>query len=168
MLKTLLALVLACAACGHSIGTGPTVKRSGFDDAAVVDISPHGLSDYSYMGLGAQWTSARPESAILTICAYSTTNISGAEAKVDGKRYDLSLADTPTQFRHTSYLSESCRDFVGTLDLVYRMTKAKAAWVRIHTSGGSMEGFVVKDGEDSKAYYALKRFLGAVSANADE
>lgn len=167
MRTTLLAMAmsLACASCMHSMGLSPTVSHSGFDDARVVSIDHHGLSDYSNMGLGAQWTSARPDDAILTICAYSTTSISGAEVKVDGERHELPLADSPTQFDRAGGIRLSCRDFLATLELVYRMTKAKAAWVLIHTSGGSMEGFVRSGQEDSKAYYALKRFLYAVASD---
>jgi len=148
----------------HTAGTGPDVSYSGFDDAKVVSINPHGLSDYSSMGLGAQWTSARPADAIVTICVYTTAGISSAEVKVDGMVHGLDATRSLTQFSRmgTTAMTESCQDFVGTIDLLREIVASKKAWVRVRTTGGHMEGFVVNGQEDSKAFYALKRFLAAV------
>jgi len=45
---------------------------------------------------------------------------------------------------------------------VRRITMAHRVWVRVGTTSGTVDGAVIDDSRDSKAYNALKRFIAQV------
>lgn len=159
-------LALVISACATTSGTDPVVGYSGFDDAKTVSIRPHGnaCSAMVCTGLGAQWNSAEPDSAVLIVHVFNEyAAISGAELNIDGAKVDLSVAQMVTDFSSPgSGMRESSKGFVVPLSVVDRVLAAKRVWLRVHTPTGYIEDAVIDGPKDSKAYHALSRFMRAV------
>ena len=66
-------LVSLFTGCGTTTGLSPKVSHSGFDNARVVSISPHGnaISGMIGTGIGAQWSEARKDQVILIIAVFN-------------------------------------------------------------------------------------------------
>lgn len=157
---------LALAGCATTSGTGPTVSRSGFDGSTVVDISPHGndCSSMTCTGLGAQWSSANPQSAILKVQVFNDiTAITGAQISVDGQVISLEPLRGLTNFdTSTPGLKASVKGYHVTLSDLRRISGAQRAWLRVSTPSGYVEDRIVEGPADSKALHAIRRFLAAV------
>jgi hypothetical protein len=160
-------LALLGAGCATTSGNAPETTRSGFDGARVVSITPHGNACTTVLctGLGAQWSSARPDQAIVSVAVFNQiTGITGAAVNVDGKVTQLA-AIAPTGFNRLGDAQKVSRsDFVVPLQLVRSIAGAKRAWLRVTTPGGSLEDAIVDGSTDSKALHALRRFLAEVDA----
>lgn len=152
--------------CATTSGTGPTVSRSGFDGSTVVDISPHGndCSSMTCTGLGAQWSSATPDAAILKVQVFNDiTAITGAKLNIDGKVIDLEPLRGLTNFdTSTPGLKISVKGYHVQLSDLRRISGAQRAWLRVSTPSGYIEDRIVEGPIDSKAFHAIKRFLAAV------
>ncbi len=163
---------LALAGCATTSGTGPTVSRSGFDGSTVVDISPHGndCSSMTCTGLGAQWSSATPDAAILKVQVFNDiTAITGAKLNIDGKVIDLEPMRGLTNFdKSIPGLKMSVKGYHVQLSDLRRIAAAQRAWLRVSTPSGYVEDRIVEGSSDSKAYHAIRRFLDSVSANQRE
>jgi hypothetical protein len=169
----LMQFVLGCAVvalvngCGTTTGLSPRTAHSGFDNARTVSVAPHGnisagLSGTS-TGIGAQWSEAHKDQAILIVAAYLTyTAITGAELNIDGEKVRLTPTATATSMESSSGVKMSTKAFLTELATVEKIIKSKRTWLRLHTPEGSIEGAVIDGDKDSKAYHALIRFMDAV------
>ncbi|WP_458068671.1 hypothetical protein [Rhodanobacter sp. BL-MT-08] len=156
------------AACSTTSGHRPTVNQSGFDGSKVVDIDPHGgmcpKITQTCIGLGAQWSSAHAETAILRVELIGEyLNIQSVELNIDGVTTQVEPTNTTTDFNNeTGVLRTSDRSFVASLATIRSMAAAKRVWVRAMTDKGYVENGIVDASGDSKAYNALKRFMAEV------
>jgi len=163
-----LALLLAMTGCTTTSGHAPIVQRSGFDGSRVIDIDPHGgicRIATTCVNLGAQWSSTHPDRAFLRIqlSGAEYLGIQSALLNIDGSVVDLQPGATPTDYDNPSgVLRESTQTFAVPLDVVRRITMAHRVWVRVGTTSGTVDGAVIDDSRDSKAYNALKRFIDQV------
>lgn len=159
-------LSAALAGCATTSGVAPRESRSGFDGARVVTIEGHGNACQTMLctGLGAQWTSARPESAILSVYVFSEIRgITGAQVSVDALP-PLRLTPLPglTNFSVDSGVRKSRSDFAVPLATVRQIAGAQRAWLRVQTTNGYIEDAIVDGSVDSHALHALRRFLAQV------
>lgn len=167
-MKTIVAaLVLALlAGCSTTSGLDATVSHSGFDNARIVSIDPHGGACRSVIctGLGAQWNGKRPNQVILIVQIFNDIQaITGAKLNIDGEIHTLTIKETFTEFsRPGSMLQSSTKGFLTSLDLVQKITNSKRTWLRVQTNSGSFEDAIIDGQTDSKAFHALKRFIAEV------
>jgi hypothetical protein len=164
--QSLICSLAVIAGCATTSGTGPTVSRSGFDGSTVVDINPHGndCSSMTCTGLGAQWSSATPDAAILKVQVFNDiTAITGAKLNVDGQVIDLEPLRGLTNFdTSTPGLKISVKGYQVKLSDLRRIAGAQRAWLRVSTPSGYIEDRIVEGPADSKALHAIRRFLAAV------
>jgi hypothetical protein len=160
------------AGCATSTGLAPKTSYSGFDNAAVVDIPPHGNVpnggfNMIATGIGAQWNQAHKDQVILVIAVFNLrTVITGAELNIDGKKFALAPTPGITDTQAAGdIMKESTRDFISDLATVKKITESKRTWLRVHTPTGAIENAVIDGDKDSKAFNALKRFLNQVRVN---
>lgn len=169
-MKVLFVMVLAfiISGCATTSGTDPVAGYSGFDNAKTVSIPPHGNACSSMVctGLGAQWNSSSPDSAILIVQVFNEyAAISRAELNIDGEKVSLSPAQTVTDFSSPgSVMRESSRGFGISFSVIEKILSAKRVWLRVHTPTGYIEDPVIDGEKDSKAYHALSRFVTAVKS----
>lgn len=175
MKKTKIAIISFCllfvGGCSNSIGSAPETTHSGFDGATIVVINGHGNGGSSMIasGLGARWSSKRPDDAVLVVYVFNDiTAITGAQLNIDGEIYHLKGSETFTKFDADTVnritVKESRKGFHVPLDLISKITKSSKTWLRVQTTKGLIEDPVVDGSNDSKAFHALKRFLVAVEA----
>lgn len=161
-------LTVLLAACSTTSGTNPVVGHGGFDNARTVTISPHGNACSSMIctGLGAQWNSKNPNSAILIVQVFNEyAAISGAELNIDGRKITLSSAQTVTDFSSPgAAMRESSKGFSTSFSVIEEILSAKRVWLRVQTPTGYIEDAVIDEKKDSKAYHALSRFVTAVKS----
>lgn len=170
MRKEIVVISASClmflAGCATTSGTGPNVSHSGFDNAKVVSINPHGNACTGMVctGLGAQWNGKRPSETILMIHIFNSINaITGAKLNIDGEQYVLKMTETLTNFSQPgAMLKESSKGFVVPTDLVRKITNSRRTWLRVSTTSGYLEDAVIDGQTDSKAFHAMKRFLAEV------
>lgn len=161
-----LLLATTLAGCSTVAGSDASVSRSGFDGARIVTINGHGNACKSMRctGLGAQWTSKNPTEAVLVVYLFNDIKgITGASLNIDGQTYDLSTMQPFTNFSDfRAATQESRKGFLVPTDLVRKITASQRTWLRVQTNAGYVEDAVIDGQTDSKAYYALKRFIAAV------
>ena len=161
--------VIALAGCASTTGRAPQEVRSGFDGAREVSIGGHGNACRAVVctGLGAQWSSARPEVAVLSVYVFNEIRgITGAQLSI-GDQAALQLAALPglTNFGAPAPgLRQSRQDFAVPLSTVRQIAGADRAWLRVRTTNGYIEDAIIDGGTDSKAVHALRRFLAQVDA----
>ncbi|ASR89202.1 hypothetical protein D0C27_11205 [Alcaligenes faecalis] len=159
------------AGCATTSGLEPTVSKSGFDGATVVNIVPHGNTCAEHCTqIGAQWNSQSPTKAILTIGVLGYTgfrNIEKVELRI-GKDVRV-LEPNPGLTRHVKeqYMTfyESKKDYTVNLDLVRNIIASNDVWLRISTNDGVIEDAIVSGAQDSKGFNALKRFIAEVDSH---
>lgn len=159
------AAALITVGCATTAGNAPTSSVSGFDGGRVVNISGHGLACKTMVcsGLGAQWSSKSPQSAIVTVYLFNDIKgITGASLSVDGQVTSLRAVNLTNFSRPGDAVKQSRADFVVPLQLVRSITTAQKAWLRVQTTDGYVEDAIVDGPTDSKALHALKRFLAEV------
>ena len=168
-ISLLVILLIFLVGCSSTMGLDPVIGHSGFDNAKTVNIVPHSNRcgwDMVCTGLGAQWNSSKPHSAILIVrVANEYMAISNAELNIDGKIINLRSVGTVTDFHNPvsgSAMRESKRAFATTVETVKSILSAKRVWLRVSTPTGYLEHPVIDDDGDSKAYHALKRFMRSV------
>lgn len=161
-------LALILSACATTSGSDPIVGFSGFDNAKTVSISPHGNACSSMLctGLGAQWNSSNPESAILIVRVFNEyAVINHAELNIDGKKIELASVQTVTDFGTPSTgIHESSKAFGVPLTVIEQIISANKVWLRVSTPSGYIEDPVKDGSKDSKAYHALSRFVLAIKS----
>jgi predicted small secreted protein len=152
--------------CATTSGTGPTVSRSGFDNARVVAIDGHGNACKGAVctGLGAQWSSHVPSEALLVVVIFNEIQaITGAQLNIDGQVIALTNMRDLTDLSHFAGMKKSQKAFAVPLETVRKIAASKRTWLRVTTPQGSaLEDAVIDGTTDSKAYHALRRFLAAV------
>ena len=159
------ALIVALSGCATTSGTAPTSATSGFDGAKVVSIDPHGLACRSMTcpAIGAQWRSTYPGAAVVTVTVFNEIiGVTAVEFNVDGKVSRLQPLHLTRFSKPGDLLKESRTDFGASMDLVREIARAQRAWLRVHTTDGSIEEAIVDGPTDSKAVHALRRFLAEV------
>lgn len=162
-------LLAALSGCATTSGTAPTSSIAGFDGARVVNIQPHGAActSMSCESIGAQWSSARPASAIVRVAIVNElVGITGAEFKIGERVVRPTKLTALTDFSTPGAgLKESAADFAMQLaDVREIATGQQRVWLRVHTLRGYRDVAVIDGATDSKAYHALRRFLAEVDA----
>lgn len=162
------AIISTLIGCGPTVGNNTNVSYSGFDGAKVVTINGHGNACTTILcsGLGAQWRSINPKQSILVVYVFNDiTGITGAQISIDGKEYNLNSMQPFTNFSEfNAPVSESRKGFIVPTDLIRKIVASKRTWLRVQTTSGYIEDAVIDGATESKAYYALKRFLSDVDA----
>ncbi|MBK0003362.1 hypothetical protein [Erwinia sp. S38] len=159
---------LTLAGCANNVGLNPETNISKFDGVKTVTIQPHGAD--CCMSIGGFWTEKVPDMAVLNLTTYvNYMNLEGAELRVDDKIIKLQPVDTLTKFSQMYPgnsgvdMPTSTRGFALPLSELRQVMTAKTSMVRLTTlSDGAVIG-TIKDGKnDTKAYYALQRFLNQI------
>ncbi|WP_314972844.1 hypothetical protein [Comamonas testosteroni] len=159
------AFLLLVAGCANTVGLEPTTSYSGFDNANVVTIRPHGnaCAEMVCTGLGAQWSAKTPETALLMVTITNEyRGIMSAQLNIDGQVVTLKKTMTATAMDAAGGIRQSTQTFVVPMSLVKGITSSKRTWLRVQTTEGSYENAVIDGEQDSKAFHALKRFLASV------
>lgn len=159
---------LSLGGCATTSGTDASVSRSGFHQAAAVNIGAHataqaaGLSS-PMIGIGAQWQQQNPTAALLAVEMYAEIiGITGAALNIDGEIVTLQPLPGLTDFSKASGIQVSRRMFSTDMATIKRVTTAKRVWVKVGTTKGWVEDAIIDGSKDSKAFHALGRFLTAV------
>ncbi|MBR9806014.1 MAG: hypothetical protein GYB49_02170 [Alphaproteobacteria bacterium] len=158
-----IAASLLFTACATTTGLDAKTTYSGFDDAAIVNIQPHGLGcdgAFICLSLGAEWQQAEPEQVLMLVqITGKTQGITGAALNIDGQKINLAEASTATEFeRVAGAIETSTQVFVAPVEVIDEILAAKRVWIRVNTTSGFMEDYIIDGDKDSKAYHALKRF----------
>lgn len=160
--------MMIVSGCSTTSGLSPEVSKSGFDGATVVHIAPHGNACLSLCTtLGAQWSSARPDTANLRVGIYDPSNfyvIRGAQIRIGQDVIDLTPEPGITQFEvdQVGVARDSNKWFAVPLDFVRKIADSNDAWIRLDTNAGTVDDAIIDNGKDTKALNALKRFLAKV------
>lgn len=169
MRAVMAAACFSLSACSTTDGLAPTVSYSGFDRSRIVDVAPHGTtcSTHPCISIGAQWTSALPDAAMLHVAFIGEIRaITSMSMSIDGRRLELKPVRHSTEFDTSNkYIIKSMRSFHISTDDIIRITKAHSVWVRVGSSGGYLEDLVIDGDRDTKALHALKRFSSQISTN---
>ncbi|SPX50607.1 Uncharacterised protein [Klebsiella pneumoniae] len=159
---------LLLVGCANNVGLNPETNVSKFDGVKTVSIQPHGAD--CCIAIGAFWTEKVPDMAVLNLTTYvKYMNLESAELRIDDKIIQLQPVDTLTKFEqmlpgdNVVNMPTSTRGFALSLADLRRVMAAKTAMIRITTlSDGGIVG-TIRDGQsDTKAYYALQRFLSQI------
>ncbi|SBS62722.1 hypothetical protein [Vibrio atlanticus] len=156
------------AGCSTTSGLEPSVSHSGFDNATIISIEPHGNACDSMVctGIGAQWSSSKPEQVILIMSIFNEySGITDVQLNIDGKKIQLQPTRTITDLNNNSAIKTSTKAFVADLQLIDSILSSQRTWVRVHTPTGYLEDAVIDNGKDSKSYHALSRFMRDVRSN---
>ena len=149
------------AACSTTTGLAAKTSYSGFDQATVVTIEPHGAACRNMIctQLGAQWSGAYPDDVVLIVAIAGTNEIiSGAAFNINGTTLQLTAPDTLTDHDFDRYLSSSEKGFLIPLSFIDDILAADRVWLRVETQIGYYENAIIEPGRDSRAYHALGRF----------
>lgn len=155
-------LILALTGCMVLM---PEVSYSGFDDSKTVSIRPHGNIHEGGIntGIGAQWNSSSPNTAILLIAVFNDYQaITGATLNIDGRKVYLKETNTLTGHDSSGGIKKSIQDFVTSLDTIRDILSAKRVWLRVNTSQGYLENPVIEGESKANSYHALGRFMAEV------
>lgn len=150
--------------CANTIGTAPQEGYSGFDDARIVNLPPHGNACTGWVctGLGAQWSEEYPDQALLIVTVFNdTTAVTGALLNIDGEKIRLDQSQASTSF-DSEVITTSSKAYLVPLSLIRRIVDANRVWMRVETPSGTIEDAIIDGSTDSKSYHALKRFLAAI------
>jgi hypothetical protein len=162
---------LLLAGCANDVGLNAETSVSKFDGVKTVTIQPHGAD--CCMAIGAFWTEKVPDMVVLNLTTYvKYMNLEGAELRVDDKIIKLQPVDTLTNFEQmlpgdtVVNMPTSTRGFALSLSDLRQVMTAKTSMIRLITlSDGAIVG-TIRDGQnDTKAYYALQRFLKQLPSN---
>ncbi len=167
-MKKILAVALGAlmlAGCANNVGLNPETNVSKFDGVKTVTIQPHGAD--CCMSIGAFWTEKVPDMAVLNLTTYvKYMNLEGAELRVDDKIIKLQPVDTLTKFEqmmpgdNAVNMPTSTRGFALPLSDLKQIMTAKTSMIRLTTLSDGAIVATIKDGKnDTKAYYAMQRFL---------
>lgn len=157
---------LMLVGCSTQYGADAKISHSGFDDATVVTIPLHGADCKSMFCpmLGYQWVGNDPDTALVTAgIANKIVSVSAAQLKINGDTITLQPSGGATDFSPAgSPMKESTNLFTTDLSVLKRLSSSDDAWLRITTNDGYYDAQVADGVDNSKAFYATKRFLQAV------
>lgn len=158
----MLAICFSLFGCANSTGLKPKLSKTGFDDATVVSVPPHGMGCKSYpcIMLGAQWQSNVQGIVYLDFkTMYEFTNMYSARLNIDGDIVELiDISNVTNHDVDTLNNRYSLHTFAIKEEKFEKILSAKKVWVQIKTDGGNVEDYIVDDEKDTKAIHALKRF----------
>lgn len=164
-----LAMCAALAAgCANTTGGDAKVSQSGFHQAAVVKIDPHGTGmmnglSMQVITIGAQWQQQNPNTAVVLAGVYGEIiGVTGAALNIDGEIVDLKPIPGLTRFEGSGMQAQSLRTFNTSVDTIRKLAGAKRVWIKLNTTKGWMEDGIIDGEKDSKAYHAMRRFVAAV------
>lgn len=163
--RTSFLILLSLTGCATTTGLEPTERFSGFDNARVVDIQPHGNACEGIIctGFGLQWNSKYPDDAFMIVQVFNDiTAIFGAKLNIDGDIIDLEESQLISDLESDGYMKNSSKAFRISLPTLRKIENAKRVWMRVETPNGTIEDAIVDGDRDSKSYHALKRFLTKV------
>ncbi|HBQ5903571.1 Uncharacterised protein [Klebsiella pneumoniae] len=160
--------VLLMSGCANNIGLNPETNVSKFDGVKTVTIQPHGAD--CCMSIGAFWTEKVPDMAVLNLTTYvKYMNLESAELRIDDRIIKLRPVDTLTKFEqmmpgeNAVNMPTSTRGFALPLSDLKQVMTAKTSMIRLTTlSDGAIVGTIKEGQNDTKAYYALQRFLSQI------
>ncbi|SFQ99086.1 hypothetical protein SAMN04487773_0915 [Enterobacter sp. kpr-6] len=162
-------LSISLAGCANNQGLNPVLGTDRYSGSKTVLIQPHGADCQSMqcIALGAFWTESEKDKALLTISLINTSDfIRNAYLEIDGNHYALKDGGDLTRYEHPlsnmPAYSESKKDYVISLEVIRKITSAKKAWVFVQTGSGMLSDPIVDAQGDSKAYYAMQRFIQAI------
>lgn len=168
---------LVLMACGATVGQNARSDVSKFDGSRNVWIDQHGTNcgmSMTCSDVGAAWTSADPNHVVLrigTMGAYES--ISAAALNIDGRIITLQPVEAFTHLGHAggvaSYdtyspanqeaLRTSERGFLVPMEIIREILASKSVKLRVQTSEMTIDSVVIDGSKDSKAFYALQRFM---------
>lgn len=183
-------VLVGCAGMADSVnrmaGIGVVSQdHSSFDGSHTVEVSPSWMYEQGVgvktVNLGARWTSAVPEYAVMvlqyksSVGAYSSgdayTRITGIDVNVGGEINSFE-AGRPTKLDSDAYniISESIsttstNQIVVPLSFLYEMVEAEDCRIRVHTSDGYEDShFSIErqPGGQATAIVAYREFLKRV------
>lgn len=168
-MKFITSIIAALLLLGCATGSPPASRISGLDGSRMVTIPGHGnaCSGMVCTGLGAQWSSATPDHALLVVYVFNDTRaITGASISIDGTVHRLTQSGLSTGFApYGAATRESRKAFAVPLSLVKELVTAQRVWLRVETPAGYVEDPVVDLGKHGRSYSALQRFLVSVNSN---
>lgn len=175
-MKKVLSIAAFCAVlvgCSNQQGLNSKIGVDRYSGSKTISMPPHGADCTSMqcISIGAAWVGSKKNDALLTISLINTADfIKSAHLEIDGVMYDLrndkDLTSYDSPLPGSPGYIESRKSFLVPLDLIERITTARKAWIFVSTgSNGVMSDAIIDSRGDSKAYYALKRFLMDVHGN---
>lgn len=171
MNRVMMALAIASlVGCATTSGLDATVSQSGFDGATTVSVPVHGTAcgstSGSCLGMGAQWSTARPQVVLLNVALLMDYQpILSAKLSVDDTIVSLDEMQGMTQFsRIGDPVRTSTKYFAIPIGSLRRAVSANKVWLRVSTPSGTVEDRVIDGDVDSKAIHALRRFMAKVDA----
>lgn len=173
-LKLLGLAALMLTGCSAQSINAVKIYNDSYDGSKIVSIVPHGAE--CCLSIGAFWSAKSPDAVILPFKLFGAyTNIQTADINIDGKSYNLSQAADATSYTLNGnqlipvgapLMPESTKGFVSPLTLVRSIVASNKTTVRVNTLSDGAVTSIIKDGNsESKAYVALRDFLGAVDAS---
>lgn len=161
-MKTYIAVsfLIALSGCASmNLGTPGSVQEiySPTDGSKIIYMQPawvNGIGSSPSFKLGLQKTSAMPKSEVIVsfVSTEAVTVLDGNPmiVNVDGEKFELQAMDGPTgrTFDHLNHkvTTASSKMFRGSLELIRKMTAAKAAYIKVQTTKGPFEGEFSKPG----------------------
>ncbi|HEY2455232.1 MAG TPA: hypothetical protein VGI71_21955 [Scandinavium sp.] len=163
------AFALLLAGCSNTQGNGVINGVDRHSGSKTVLIQPHGTDCDSMqcIALGAFWVSSEKDTALLNVSLMNTSDfIQDAYLEIDGQKYQLRDDGDLTRYERplsdmTSYV-QSRKDYLVPLDVIRKMSTAKKAWIFVKTGDNYMSDAIIDSQGDSKAYYAMQRFIAAI------
>lgn len=162
-------LMIALSGCSNTSGLDAVSGKDRYSGDRTVSIQPHGAAceTTQCIMVGAFWTESHKDMALLTISLANTADfIRSADVEIDGKKYQLrddsDLTRYDSQVIRASAYIQSSKDFLVPLSMVKDITKSKKVWIFVRTGTGQMSNAIIDAQGDSKAYYALQRFVAAL------
>lgn len=157
--------------CANSVGLNPETNISKFNGVKTITIRPHDAD--CCLSIGAFWTEKLPDMAFLNLTTYGKyMNLESAELRVDDRLIKLQPVNTLTKFEqmlssdNESNIYTSTRGFALILSDLRQVMTAKTSMIRLTTlSDGVIVGAIKYGQNDTKAYYALQRFLNQIQKN---
>ncbi|HEO9688170.1 TPA: hypothetical protein QIM57_002267 [Morganella morganii subsp. morganii] len=153
--------------CSNKTGLNSSISKDAYDGSVIITMPEHG-NDCSSMvctGIGAQWSSKNPSKAILLINVFNEiTTIQSAKISIDGEEFLIDKKDGYSNFDSFSpVIRNSKQAFLVDLTLIKSLSKANDARIKVFTSKGQMSDVIVANGKDSKAIYAIQRFVNDIN-----
>ena len=168
MKKLLLAAFVASflTGCANNQGQEAITGVDRHSGSKTVLMQPHGTDCKSMqcIAIGAFWAESEKDTALLNISLMNTTDfVRSAYLEIDGKKYQLRDGGDLTRYERPlanySAYAQSRKDYLVPLDLIKKLSTAKKAWVFVETGSGVMSDAIIDSQGDSKAFYAMQRFL---------
>ncbi|MFV9079522.1 hypothetical protein ABQ397_24890 [Serratia fonticola] len=162
-------VTMSLVGCANNQGLGPEAGVDRHSGSKTVLMQPHG-SDCKTMqciAIGAFWTESAKDKALLTVSLLNTTDfIRDAYLEIDGVKVPLlddgDLTSYERPYSNLPGVANSRKEYLVSLDVIRKLASAKKAWIFVQTGSGYMSDAIIDSQGDSKAFYAMQRFLSAI------